>query len=299
MRGSIRGVFCLFFILGTFFSTVAMAAGQEGRIVAVGDLHGDLSNALSVLRLAGLVNEQGYWIGGKATLVQTGDMIDRGADSKGVMDLLRRLEREARAAGGRVTCLLGNHEIMNLQGDWRYVSPGDVTVFGGVEPRRKAFSRTGEYGRWLAGLDVAVRSGDAVFVHGGLRLSFAAMGLEELNHRVRRSLFGGKNVPSAGIVGVLGLGGPVWDRDYVTETEEKACPRLQKVLRGLGASRMVVGHTTRRNGRIQSRCGGRLQVIDVGIAAVYGGNLAAWEWAAGDARALYSGGSVDLEDPPE
>ncbi len=293
----LRLIFCLLLVFGAGISAVSPAAGQDGRIVAVGDLHGDLDNALAVFRLAGLVNADGQWIGGDATLMQTGDMIDRGADSKGVMDLLRRLGKEAQAAGGRVICLLGNHEIMNLQGDWRYVSRGDLEAFGGVEPRKKAFSRTGEYGGWLAGLDVVGQSGDAVFVHGGLGYRFAAMGLGELNNKMRRSLLGGRDVPPAGISGVLGPGGPVWDRSYVKEAEEDACPRLRKVLRRLGASRMVVGHTTRRDGRIQSRCGGGLQVIDVGISATYGGNLAAWEWVSGDARALYPTGAVDLADP--
>src|SRR5690606_4092364 len=60
---------------------------------------------------------------GRATLVQTGDYTDRGADVRKVLDLLMRLEREARAAGGRVITLLGNHEVMNLIGEWRDVTP--------------------------------------------------------------------------------------------------------------------------------------------------------------------------------
>ena len=72
----------------------------SARIVAIGDLHGDLDNALDVLRLAGLVDDRGAWTGGSTTLVQTGDTTDRGPDSRGVMDLMRRLQQEATAAGG-------------------------------------------------------------------------------------------------------------------------------------------------------------------------------------------------------
>ncbi|MCP4042274.1 MAG: metallophosphatase, partial [Gammaproteobacteria bacterium] len=276
---------------------IASAAGQGGRIIAVGDLHGDLSNSRAVLRLAGLIDEGGHWVGGNATLIQTGDTTDRGADSKGVMDLFRRLELEARASGGRVICLLGNHEVMNVRGDWRYVSRGDIEIFGGINSRKDAFSRAGEYGRWLAGLDVAVQVGDAVFVHGGLRMRYAAQGLTGLNDRVHRSLFMEWDLKRDGISGVLEMDAPVWDRGFVNDAEEDACPRLKKVLRVLGVSRMVVGHSVRRDGRILSRCGGRLQVIDVGISTYQGGNLAAWEWLDGDARAIYPTGRVDLPDP--
>ena len=61
--------------------------------------------------------------------MQTGDVLDRGADSRKVVDLLRRLERDAAAAGGGVHALLGNHEFMRVVGDWRYVSPGEFKAF--------------------------------------------------------------------------------------------------------------------------------------------------------------------------
>jgi hypothetical protein len=54
------------------------------------------------------------------------------------MDLLRRLEREARSAGGQVIALTGNQEFMRLAGDWRYVSAGEYDAFrdgGSIELR--------------------------------------------------------------------------------------------------------------------------------------------------------------------
>ena len=75
------------------------------------------------------------WAGGNLTLVQTGDQIDRGDDDRDVLDLFARLAEEARAAGGRVVALNGNHEIMNVQGDFRYVTPGAIETFAGVSPR--------------------------------------------------------------------------------------------------------------------------------------------------------------------
>lgn len=261
------------------------------RVVAVGDLHGDLDQSLAALRLAGVVDAGGHWSGGEAILVQTGDVTDRGPDSRQILDLLRRLSTEAAAAGGRVIPLLGNHEVMNLQGDWRYVHPGDVAAFGDVTARRAAFSLDGPYGAWLAQRDAVALVEDTVFAHGGIGDAFAALGVAGLNTAVRDAI-------RAGGGAVLGPEGPLWYRGLASDPEPEACAELERSLDRLGAVRMVVGHTTRRDGRIASRCGGRLHVIDVGISRAYGGHLAVWEQTGGDARALTADGPVDLEDPP-
>ncbi len=108
------------------------------RVVAVGDVHGAHSQFVAILRAAGLINHRDRWIGGRAILIQTGDVFDRGDDSRKAIDLLRRLERDAARAGGQVVALAGNHEVMRLAGDWRYVSPGEVAAFrdpGSIERR--------------------------------------------------------------------------------------------------------------------------------------------------------------------
>jgi len=99
------------------------------RVVAVGDVHGADERFLAILRAAGIVDGRGRWAGGRAHLVQTGDVVDRGPGSRKVIDLLRRLEGEARKAGGRVHALLGNHEAMWMLGDLRYVSPAEYDSF--------------------------------------------------------------------------------------------------------------------------------------------------------------------------
>jgi hypothetical protein len=99
------------------------------RVVAIGDVHGAYPQFVRILRAAGLIDKGDRWAGGRARLVQTGDVLDRGADSRRVLDLLRRLETQAARDGGRVHSLLGNHEFMRLVGDWRYVSPGELKAF--------------------------------------------------------------------------------------------------------------------------------------------------------------------------
>lgn len=99
------------------------------RIVAVGDVHGAFDQFVAILREAKLIDDRHRWTGGRAILVQTGDILDRGPDSKQAIDLLRSLERDAARAGGQVHALLGNHEVMRLIPDRRYVSAGEYNAF--------------------------------------------------------------------------------------------------------------------------------------------------------------------------
>ena len=102
---------------------------QAGRIIAVGDLHGDYSAWIDIARGAGLIDGRGRWAGGRTTLVQLGDVPDRGPDSLKIMRHLMALQKEAPKKGGQVIALVGNHEAMNVIGDLRYVDPGEYAAF--------------------------------------------------------------------------------------------------------------------------------------------------------------------------
>lgn len=99
------------------------------RIVAIGDLHGDHQAWTAILRAARLIDPRGRWAGGQTILVQTGDIVDRGPDSRLIIEDMMRLSREAQRAGGRLVVLIGNHEAMVVTGDLRYVHPGEYTAF--------------------------------------------------------------------------------------------------------------------------------------------------------------------------
>lgn len=108
---------------------IAAAQPKPARIVAVGDLHGDFAVWRDIARAAGLIGANGNWTGGRTTLVQVGDVVDRQPDSLKIIRDLMRLQKEAPRQGGRVIVLVGNHEAMNITGDLRYVTPGEFAAF--------------------------------------------------------------------------------------------------------------------------------------------------------------------------
>ena len=126
------------------------AVAPADRIVAVGDVHGDFTDLCLILRRTQLVDEQNHWVGGSATLVQTGDLIDRGAQGRESMDLLMALQTEASKAGGNVVPLLGNHEVMNILGDLRYVTQPNYAAFADSESEKRRKAGYDKYAAWAA-----------------------------------------------------------------------------------------------------------------------------------------------------
>ena len=106
------------------------------RVIALGDVHGDYEQYFRVLKAAGLVDRRGRWDGGETHLVQTGDVPDRGPDTRMILDHLEKLKKGAERKGGRVHTLIGNHDAMNVYGDLRYVTPGEYEAFVGKNSER-------------------------------------------------------------------------------------------------------------------------------------------------------------------
>ncbi|THH05860.1 hypothetical protein EW145_g4488 [Phellinidium pouzarii] len=143
--------------LGSVNADTDSVRPHERRIVAVGDLHGDFGNALKVLQMAGVVDTAGDWTGDVELFVQTGDIIDRGKDTIKLFLWMEKLRSQARNVGGDVISHLGNHEWMNLLGDWRYVYPDEIDTFGSIAARQKMF-QTGRIGRaWAANYSITSR----------------------------------------------------------------------------------------------------------------------------------------------
>ncbi|MEO5810168.1 MAG: metallophosphoesterase [Sphingomicrobium sp.] len=139
---------------------------NPARIVAVGDLHGDFDIWLAIARAAGLVNAAGHWSGGRTTLVQTGDIVDRAPDSLKIIRHLMQLEREAARAGGKVVVLVGNHEAMMMTGDLRYTVPGEFAAFADARSARR---RDDFYATHVAAIEVFYRRRDATLSPAAIR----------------------------------------------------------------------------------------------------------------------------------
>jgi hypothetical protein len=105
------------------WAILSAVAGAQPRVVAVGDIHAAYPEFVMILQRTRIIDVNRRWIGGSATLVQLGDVVDRGKEGRACLDLLMDLERQAAKAHGRVIPLLGNHEVMNIMGDLRYVPP--------------------------------------------------------------------------------------------------------------------------------------------------------------------------------
>ena len=298
------------------------------RIVAVGDVHGAYDRFVEILGAAGVLNAGAHWAGGRTHLVQTGDVLDRGPDSRKVLDLLERLQNEARKAGGAVHPLLGNHEAMRMLGDLRYVVPGEYQAFetprsvsmrdeflksaepfqrpadvplGWVE-MRQAFGRTGEYGRWLRTLNVVIKIDGVLFLHGGISPGLADMSCETINAAIRREITTDIEKTRAAPRTSLSAreDGPLWYRGLALEPDSFG-PAVEEILQKQHARAIVTSHTVAPRGRIRVRFDGKVMQIDTGMqpAHVADGQASALEIEHGVFTAIYRDHRDVLPGPPQ
>jgi hypothetical protein len=191
------------------------------RVIAFADVHGAYTELTALLRAAGVVDAQLRWSAGRAHVVSLGDLLDRGSDSRKVMDLLMRLQQEAAAAGGQLHIVLGNHETMNVLGDLRYVEPGEYAAYvadedpgvrqqqrtqflarhpevgaadferifpAGYFGHRALLGPAGRYGRWLLGLPAAIVINDTAYMHAGPSQDLKGRSLEALDRDYRKAV---------------------------------------------------------------------------------------------------------------
>ena len=298
-----------------------------GRVVAVGDVHGDFAQFVTVLRQAGVIDGKNQWAGGRTHLVQTGDVLDRGPDSRKAMDLLIDLEQQAARAGGKVHALIGNHEAMNILGDLRYVSAGEYQAFrtanseklrdrafaamadsarkrdpeyrkqwdaehplGWVE-HRLAFGANGRYGSWIRGHNAVVKIDRWLFLHGGIGPNYVDQPIAGINAAVRQAL--DPTVP-AGQSGIAeDSEGPLWFRGLAQGDEAAMAATVDQALVSFGVDHIVIGHTVTA-GTVIPRHDGKVITIDVGMSAVYGGPPACLLIEGGKPFTLHRGQKLEL-----
>mmetsp|Transcript_40101 Transcript_40101/g.95194 ORF Transcript_40101/g.95194 Transcript_40101/m.95194 type:complete len:431 (+) Transcript_40101:159-1451(+) len=289
------------------------------RVIALGDVHGDLYALDSALMLSDLMDDKGRWIGEKAILVQMGDILDRGPDESDCLQRLLSLQAQARAVGGDVIMLLGNHEIMNADLDFRYVEPlgwvgwdfdesreeammkkfamrekvGYPPVSGYMLPRIQALERgRGALAEIMAKMPVAVTIGETVFIHGGLVPEVVVYGLKRMNEETAEWLSGHRDHKPWVLDNcrVRGLSvnqevSPLWHRAVGREeVEEDALAEVDGAMRLLGAKRLVVGHTPQMRGVncVQTQEGREIWRVDTGMSeGILSGQVETLEILAG------------------
>jgi len=264
--------------------------------VAIGDLHGDLKATREVLRVAKITDAEDHWAAGTTIMVQTGDILDRGDEEIEIYDLLERLAKEAKEAGGALHILNGNHELMNVAGRFLYVTPngfrdfekyddGAVALTAYPKPRRgrrAAFVPGGPFAKRIADYPVVLRVDDTLFVHGGLLPKHVKMGIDTINARTRAFALGEDEKFWAFLTD---WDSPVNMRHYTKAPNPADCYLLGKVLEATGAKRMVMGHTPQLGG-IESYCDGKAWGVDACMSRHCGEARQALELIGDEARVL-------------
>lgn len=261
--------------------------GNVPRILAISDVHGEYDHLVEILTNSGVIDEKCRWTWGDGHLVILGDIFDRGEKVTECLWLIYRLEMEAEHAGGYVHYILGNHELMILRGDNRYIHQRYLS--GIVKKTRiehqDLYGPDMELGRWLRSKNTAVKINDIVFVHAGLTplVMNRNLGLGELNQMSRENidLRSSQLAFNEPVKFLFGSEGPFWYRGYHYEMEGKysqaTVGAIDSLLAFYDAQAFVVGHT--ELDQASALYEGRVMAIDIPVEEL--GSLQALLWKGG------------------
>lgn len=220
------------------------------KIFAISDIEGEFEAFRNLLIANKIIDNQYNWIFGKGHMVICGDLFDRGKEVPATLWLLYKLEQDARAKGGYVHTILGNHDIMNLSGDVRYVTPKyfENAKFLNAE-YMELYAPDTELGRWLRSKNLIEKIGDNLCLHAGVApaINGLNMSLEEINKICRPNYDKAKKkdqfTDQRALVFFDGTKSSLfWYRGYFNEPkiEEKD---LDETLNLYKVKRVIVGHT--------------------------------------------------------
>ena len=217
---------------------------QSGKILVISDIEGEFEHFRNLLLAAKLIDEKYNWMFGNGRLVVAGDLFDRGDQVSQFLWLLYKLEDEARQAGGDVNVILGNHDIMNLEGDVRYVEPeyfANAKLIG--EDYSHFYAANTELGRWLRSKNTIEKIGELLVMHGGVspELLKKQVLLNALNTQSRPYYDSPLNAIPDSLKILFGDKALFWYRGYFLEP--KATQGLvDSTLSFYGCKRIIVGH---------------------------------------------------------
>jgi len=254
------------------------------RIIAIGDLHGDYKAAIISLQKANLIDKKKKWIGGDTVVIQLGDQVDRGGRLNGnnddslidedsefkIMNLFDRLHKDAKKVGGSVYSLIGNHELMNVLGDFTYTSALGIKHFGNEKKRYDQFKSGGKIAIKMSKTRVVIiKIGDWIFVHGGITPKIAKKyKIPYINDLMNKYLLGDEKLVKEKSFRELFLnnGSLLWTRRYSDENPD--CKSLSETLSLMSAKKMVVGHTPQND--INCKCKNNIWRVDTGMSQAFG-----------------------------
>lgn len=265
------------------------------RVVTIGDVHGDAENFLEILRIADLVESpQGgafdvladppKWkfsqapngsVSVHATLVQLGDLVDRGEQDFESLNIAIALQEQTQQSSlaDKVILLIGNHELLNIQGYYHYVNKRNYGGFMSKPLRVEAMNADGAFGRYIVeNFKTAHVEEDTLFVHAGIELDVAVSSVDSLNSQVQEALRS-RNFRHA----YLRSNGPLWTRKMISDSMLGECQEVEAILQKFNVARVVVGHTPQHTGHIEQYCDGRVIAADVGMSRWMYNNVAALE----------------------
>lgn len=281
----------------TLFGPYAIDADHVSGVktlVALSDVHGQYQVLKTLLKAHGVIDDTGNWALKDGHLVMTGDMFDRGPEVNEVLWFMYELDRAARAAGGMVHLLMGNHEQMVLQGDLRYVNDRyriSSALIG--RPYDALYDRDTEIGQWLRSKNTLVKINDMLFMHGGVSPEWLERGLTitQANDLYRKHIDDEKaTLKTDPLLNFLFYkGGPTWYRGYFKSELDES--QIDALLKHFGVNHIVVGHTSQT--RVLGLYDNRIIAIDSSIKL---GNAGELLWVEGSTllRGKYDGSKSPL-----
>ena len=219
------------------------------KIVALSDLHGQYDILIQLLKKHKIINDEGHWQYGKGHFVITGDNFDRGDKVTEILWFLFFLQKEAEVAGGKVHVLLGNHEVMVLRGDLRYLNPKYLYTSGVFTQQYHHFFKKGTIlGDWIASHNVLTSINQRLFLHGGISPAILnlSLTLHDINTIFREKIIresSKKIKDNKKLETLLRKDGPLWYRGYfgVNRLDMEA---IDIILKRFDQKAIVVGHTS-------------------------------------------------------
>ena len=229
------------------------------KMLMLSDIEGNFNGFYSLLKSNNVIDEKMNWIFGDGHLVLVGDFVDRGKNVTQCLWLIYKLEEQAKAAGGFVHFILGNHEIMTFKPRIRYMEDKYIAVaqqVSGEKDPTKAFklfqSRESELIRWMKTKNTVVKIGDILFTHAGIssELIEKKYTIEKINNIARDQIDEMLNPEyeyNESSKFIFGRTGPLWYRGLVTDykdyykkiTEDS----LNKILTYFEVKHIAIGHT--------------------------------------------------------